>query len=67
MVARYRRAKREVGEVQALFATSHSADVVWVYDLSDGGQRFLINTVVEQRTLSPITLVVNWTAGRERH
>ena len=33
------------------------------YDVSADGQRFLINTVPEQATSAPITVVVNWTAG----
>jgi Tol biopolymer transport system component len=32
----------------------------WRYDVSPDGQRFLINTALEEATSSPITLVVNW-------
>jgi Tol biopolymer transport system component len=33
------------------------------YDVSPDGQRFLMNTFVEETTSTAITLVVNWTAG----
>jgi hypothetical protein len=33
------------------------------YDVSADGQRFLINARVENVTPTPITIVVNWTAG----
>jgi hypothetical protein len=33
------------------------------YDVTPDGQRFLVNTAVEQATLAPVTVVVNWTAG----
>jgi Tol biopolymer transport system component len=33
------------------------------YDMSADGQRFLINTFVEEPTAAPITLVVNWYEG----
>jgi len=32
------------------------------YDVSADGQRFLVNTLVEESTSAPITLVVNWPA-----
>lgn len=32
------------------------------YDVSADGQRFLVNTVVDEGTSGPITLVVNWPA-----
>ncbi|MBI4468216.1 MAG: serine/threonine-protein kinase [Acidobacteria bacterium] len=37
-----------------------------VYDVTSDGQRFLVNTVVEQRAPSPITLVTNWTADLKK-
>ncbi len=33
------------------------------YDVSPDGQRFLVNVWDGQETPTPITLVVNWTAG----
>jgi dipeptidyl aminopeptidase/acylaminoacyl peptidase len=30
------------------------------YDVTSDGKRFLVNTGVEDRTTSPVTLVVNW-------
>jgi Tol biopolymer transport system component len=33
------------------------------YDVSADGQRFLVNTVMEQPPPTPITIVINWTAG----
>ncbi len=30
------------------------------YDVSADGQRFLINTLVEEEGATPITLVLNW-------
>jgi hypothetical protein len=35
----------------------------YLYDVSPDGQRFLVNTFVEETTSVAITLVVNWTAG----
>jgi hypothetical protein len=35
----------------------------WDFDVSQDGQRFLVNTVEEQNAPPPITLVVNWTAA----
>ena len=39
---------------------------VYVYAVTADGQRFLVNTAVEQKTSSPITLVINWTADLKR-
>ncbi len=36
------------------------------YDVSADGQRFLVNTALEQPTSTPITLVINWTAGLKK-
>ena len=32
----------------------------WRWDISPDGQRFLINTAVEEATSSPVTVVLNW-------
>jgi len=34
-----------------------------VYDVSRDGQRFLINTKVEQAETQPISVILNWAAG----
>ncbi len=36
------------------------------YDVTADGQRFLVNTFVEQNAPSPVTVVMNWTAGLKR-
>jgi hypothetical protein len=33
------------------------------YEVADNGNRFLVNTLVEDVGPSPITVVLNWTAG----
>jgi eukaryotic-like serine/threonine-protein kinase len=50
----------EVGAVRPLFQTQARINRRFMYDVSADGQRFLINTLVEQ-VVQPITLVVNWT------
>src|SRR5262249_7541181 len=51
----------EVGAVRALFGIRRGGPG-YVYDVTPDGQRFVINTAVEQKESAPITLVVNWTA-----
>ena len=51
----------EVGAVQPLFAT-RAGGPGSVYDVSPDGQRFLVNTLMEETAAEPITLVVNWPA-----
>ena len=36
------------------------------YDVTRDGQRFLINVPLEDTASSPITVVVNWTAGLKK-
>jgi len=36
------------------------------YDVSPDGQRFLVNSFVEETASTAITLMVNWTAGLDR-
>ena len=36
------------------------------YDVTADGQRFLVNSIAESVNTSPITVVVNWTAGLVR-
>jgi hypothetical protein len=33
------------------------------YDVSPDGQRFVVNTVMDDATSTTITVVINWTAG----
>ena len=52
----------DVGAVTPLFR-SRMAPLRYEYAASSDGQRFLINTFPEETTSSPITVVLNWTAG----
>ncbi len=54
----------EVGTVRPLFVADRP-DAGFEWDVSADGRRFLFNTRAEP-TGSPITLVVNWTAGLRR-
>ena len=56
----------EVGGVKPLFATRIVFAGGYQYDVSADGQRFLINTIPEQATSAPITVVLNWTAGLKK-
>ncbi|MBI3668115.1 MAG: serine/threonine-protein kinase [Acidobacteria bacterium] len=55
----------EPGVPKALFQTQVTGlvDARNHYVASRDGQRFLVNTIVQEATSSPITVVVNWTAG----
>jgi serine/threonine protein kinase/Tol biopolymer transport system component len=55
----------EVGAVRALFEIRVGGPA-YVYDATADGQRFLVNTAVEQKESAPITLVINWTADLKR-
>jgi len=35
----------------------------WSYDVSADGQRFIVNTRIEDTASTPVTVVVNWTAA----
>ncbi len=52
----------EVGAARPLFTVSPGGGYI-AWAASPDGQRFLVNTIVEGTTASPITLVINWTAG----
>jgi Tol biopolymer transport system component len=59
----------EVGAVRTLFAVRPRPMVTlgdYPYDVSADGQRFLVNTLVEETASAAITLVVNWTAGLKK-
>jgi Tol biopolymer transport system component len=55
----------QVGHVQPLFdmdprmTTVEGVGGYW-YDVSADGQRFLVNVLVEETSVAPITLLVNW-------
>ncbi len=51
----------EIGVPKSLFVTQiKSLSTSTEYDVSADGQRFLINTRVEEKDPTPITLVLNW-------
>ncbi|HET6373545.1 MAG TPA: hypothetical protein VFG76_09570, partial [Candidatus Polarisedimenticolia bacterium] len=54
----------EVGAATPLFAIRPRQGII--YRVSPDGQRFLVNTLVEEERPSPLTLVVNWTADMKR-
>jgi eukaryotic-like serine/threonine-protein kinase len=59
----------EVGAGRPLFQLSLRPSArldAYPYDVSADGQRFLVNTFVEETTSTAITLVVNWTAGLKK-
>ena len=61
----------EAGIAQPLFKTcgydfAYGAAPVYAYDNSADGQRFLINCLVEETTMSTVTVVVNWRAVLKR-
>jgi Tol biopolymer transport system component len=56
----------QVGVVRALFEVRVRAVPVgggYPYDFSADGQRFLVNTLMQEAASAPITVVVNWTAA----
>ena len=57
----------EVGAARALFdVRPGNTTSGYQYDVTADGQRFLVNTSVEQKASSPITVVINWTAGLKK-
>ena len=55
----------EHGLPRPLFSTSMSIAFTRPYDVTADGERFLVNTIAEETTAIPITVVVNWTAALE--
>jgi len=55
----------DVGAVKPLFQMS-TTGTNHRYAVSADGQRFLINSALEQATSGPITVVLNWTAGLKK-
>ena len=35
----------------------------WPFDVSADGQRFLVNSLIQQSSTTPLTVVVNWAAS----
>ena len=60
----------EIGAIKPLFemrSPIQGSTVEWSYDVTADGQRFLINTAPEQAASTPITVVLNWTAGLKKN
>ena len=55
----------EVGAAVALFE-ARSQRQGTIYDVSADGQRFLVNTTVQEQQPAPLTLVVSWTADLKK-
>jgi serine/threonine protein kinase len=51
---------------QAPFALTHQMDAGNHYAVSTDGQRFLLNLPMQENASSPITVVLNWTAGLKK-
>jgi Tol biopolymer transport system component len=57
----------EAGDARALFPTRIKTGATSrEYDVSSDGERFLVNNVISEENVAPITLVQNWTAGLKR-
>jgi Tol biopolymer transport system component len=56
----------EVGAIRSLFET-HPNPVAVNYDVSGDGQRFIVDSLVEDQTSPSITLVVNWMAEAKKN
>jgi Tol biopolymer transport system component len=60
----------EAGAAKPLFQTRRREPVSFTdlfrYDVSADGQRFLVNTDVGEVTSSPLTVILNWTAGLKK-
>ena len=54
-----------MGAVKPLFQTRPQRPGN-VYDASRDAQRFLVNTSSAQKSTTPVTLVVNWTADLKK-
>jgi serine/threonine protein kinase/Tol biopolymer transport system component len=60
----------KIGEPVELFSTQIAGDVFAPgrkqYDVSSSSQRFLINTIVDEPAVAPITIVTNWTKALKK-
>ena len=61
-------ARLEASQPKELFQTSavDSRDSAGVYDVTADGKRFLIVSAQQESIVSPITVVLNWTAGLKK-
>lgn len=55
----------EVGAVKQLFQTKPQRPGT-IYDATRDTQRFLVNTSSAQKSTTPVTLVVHWTADLKK-
>ena len=53
----------EAGQPQTLFEPRIFGVPIIPYTVSADGQRFLVNSPVEEVSQTPITVVINWTSG----
>jgi Tol biopolymer transport system component len=58
-------AQFEVGSVRLLFQVKPQRPGT-IYDAGRDGQRFLVNTSSAQKSMTPVTLVVHWTADLKK-
>ena len=61
----------DAGPPMALFDTRAAingglANVFIPYDVGQNGQRFLVSVATREAETSPVTVVVNWTAGLKK-
>jgi hypothetical protein len=60
----------EAGPPVTLFQTHIrqpiSSQDVFSYDVTSDGQRFLINTRVDERNAAPLSIILNWASEMER-
>jgi hypothetical protein len=57
----------EAGDPKMLFPTRmKSASASREYDLTSDGRRFLVNSMVSEESIAPITLLQNWMAELKR-
>jgi len=62
-----REAAIDVGAATALFAVRLPGEVRYFYRISPDGKRFLVSMMpVDEATTTPITVVLNWTAGLKK-
>jgi Tol biopolymer transport system component len=54
--------KLEVGSSRQLFAVAVPVGYGNAYDVTADGQRFLVNSLIDEALTTPVTLVVNWPA-----
>jgi hypothetical protein len=60
------RDRLDIGAPRPLFAIRPRPPVrldAYPYDVTPDGQRFVVNTLMEESTSNTITVVLNWAAG----